>query len=148
MTNDRPYKRAMSHEDAVRELRRQAGTQFDPELVGLFCDLFADAPPLPDASVTAMNAHARRLGAARRAGGVLRPRRSCPSTPGRAGRGAGSAETARTAPGKSSNLTRARRQLTRVVELAASPSGRGCAAGILRRVSSPDPAPGRDRHRS
>ena len=56
MTRDRPYKAAMSHDAAIKELRRQAGTQFDPELVGLFCDLYADAPPEPDSSVVAMNA--------------------------------------------------------------------------------------------
>jgi len=36
MTSDRPYRKAMSHEDAVNELRRCAGTQFDPNLVELF----------------------------------------------------------------------------------------------------------------
>ncbi len=56
MTRDRPYKAAMTHDAAVKELRRQAGTQFDPELVGLFCELYADAAPEPDASVVAMNA--------------------------------------------------------------------------------------------
>jgi diguanylate cyclase (GGDEF)-like protein len=54
MTHDRPYKRAMSHEDAIQELRRHAGTQFDPELVGLFCDLFARHAPTPDPVVLAM----------------------------------------------------------------------------------------------
>jgi diguanylate cyclase (GGDEF)-like protein len=54
MTHDRPYKRAMGHDDAVKEIRRHAGTQFDPELVTLFCDLFATRAPAPDAKVLAM----------------------------------------------------------------------------------------------
>jgi diguanylate cyclase (GGDEF)-like protein len=54
MTHDRPYKRAMDHDSAVRELRRHAGTQFDPELVALFCDLFAAEAPLPDPHVAAI----------------------------------------------------------------------------------------------
>ncbi|MEA2383168.1 MAG: hypothetical protein QOH72_3139 [Solirubrobacteraceae bacterium] len=33
MTSDRPYRRAMAHEDAVSELARAAGTQFDPRVV-------------------------------------------------------------------------------------------------------------------
>jgi diguanylate cyclase (GGDEF)-like protein len=54
MTHDRPYKRAMSHEDAIIELRRHAGTQFDPDLVALFCDLFAARAPSPDPVVLAL----------------------------------------------------------------------------------------------
>jgi diguanylate cyclase (GGDEF)-like protein len=54
MTHDRPYKRAMCHDEAVKEIRRHAGTQFDPELVTLFCDLFATRAPAPDAKVLAM----------------------------------------------------------------------------------------------
>jgi diguanylate cyclase (GGDEF)-like protein len=62
MINDRPYKRAISHEQAVSELRRHAGTQFDPELVELFCDLYADHAPEPDPAVVAMRASGRAHG--------------------------------------------------------------------------------------
>lgn len=36
MTSNRPYRKAMTHEAAVAELQRCAGTQFDPELVDKF----------------------------------------------------------------------------------------------------------------
>ncbi len=36
MTSDRPYRKAMSLEEAVRELRTHAGTQFDPRVVAAF----------------------------------------------------------------------------------------------------------------
>jgi diguanylate cyclase (GGDEF)-like protein len=36
MTNDRPYRLAMSREEAVEELRRGTGTQFDPKVVEAF----------------------------------------------------------------------------------------------------------------
>jgi len=42
MTNDRPYRAAMSHERALQELRFFAGIQFDPELTEVFIDMIAD----------------------------------------------------------------------------------------------------------
>lgn len=42
MTSDRPYRKAMSREDAVAELKRCAGTQFDPDLVDMFISLLEE----------------------------------------------------------------------------------------------------------
>jgi diguanylate cyclase (GGDEF)-like protein len=56
MIHDRPYKRAMSHDMAIMELRRHSGTQFDPQLVTLFCDLFAQHAPAADPTLTAITA--------------------------------------------------------------------------------------------
>ena len=38
MTTDRPYRRAMGIKEAIGELHRHAGTQFDPQIVRLFVD--------------------------------------------------------------------------------------------------------------
>ena len=43
ITNDRVYKKAASHEEALNELKRCAGTQFDAEIVSAFMELFSES---------------------------------------------------------------------------------------------------------
>jgi HD-GYP domain-containing protein (c-di-GMP phosphodiesterase class II) len=50
MTSDRPYRRAISSADAIAELRRGSGTQWDPELVGLFLSRVMKEPEDADLS--------------------------------------------------------------------------------------------------
>jgi len=44
MTSDRPYRKAMSHEEAIAELQKGAGKQFDPALVVLFTQILEKNP--------------------------------------------------------------------------------------------------------
>ena len=39
MTNDRPYRKALSLEEAFEEIKRNSGTQFDPEIANIFIEL-------------------------------------------------------------------------------------------------------------
>lgn len=39
MMNDRPYRRGMTNKEAVEELKRCSGTQFDPNLIKLFLEI-------------------------------------------------------------------------------------------------------------
>jgi putative nucleotidyltransferase with HDIG domain len=52
MTSDRPYRPALDRDEAVAEVVRCAGTQFDPEVVRVFLELFAEAAELPAAAVS------------------------------------------------------------------------------------------------
>lgn len=44
LTSDRPYRRAVSEEDALAEIRRHAGSQFDPSIVQVLIE--ADRKPV------------------------------------------------------------------------------------------------------
>jgi HD-GYP domain-containing protein (c-di-GMP phosphodiesterase class II) len=36
MTNDRPYRQALTHHEAMEEIKKCSGRQFDPDLVPVF----------------------------------------------------------------------------------------------------------------
>lgn len=40
MTSTRPYRKPRSHQEALEELRRCSGTQFDPEIAGVFIKIY------------------------------------------------------------------------------------------------------------
>ena len=48
LTHDRPYRAALTVEEALTELRANVGTQFDPEVIGVFVSLGALAPSTDD----------------------------------------------------------------------------------------------------
>ncbi|MDA1053412.1 MAG: diguanylate cyclase [Planctomycetota bacterium] len=50
MVTDRTYRKARTRAEAFAEIRRCAGTQFDPQLVERFIDIVASKPPLPQLS--------------------------------------------------------------------------------------------------
>jgi diguanylate cyclase (GGDEF)-like protein len=61
MVHERPYSQAKTHEDALAELQRHAGTQFDPEVVSVFCTLYAKEVP-PDGLDEVYRLHERARG--------------------------------------------------------------------------------------
>ncbi len=44
MTSDRPYRKALSLQQAIEELQNNAGTQFDPTVVEAFLKVLAETP--------------------------------------------------------------------------------------------------------
>lgn len=42
MTEDRVYRKALSEEEAVREIIANSGKQFDPQIVTLFLEVYSD----------------------------------------------------------------------------------------------------------
>ena len=48
MTSDRPYRRALSHGEALAAIAREAGKQFDPQVVRVFLRVFAEGREAED----------------------------------------------------------------------------------------------------
>lgn len=48
MTTDRPYRKALSREEAIQEILRKAGTQFDPEVVEVFLSVIQEELQVTD----------------------------------------------------------------------------------------------------
>jgi HD-GYP domain-containing protein (c-di-GMP phosphodiesterase class II) len=61
MVHERPYSSALSHQAALDELRDNAGTQFDPKVVEVFCAIYAGAVP-PDGLLEVYRLHERARG--------------------------------------------------------------------------------------
>ena len=43
MTSDRPYRKALSEEEALSEIKRMSGIQFRPDFVAIFLDLMKES---------------------------------------------------------------------------------------------------------
>jgi len=61
MVHDRPYSVVRTHDDALAELQRHAGTQFDPDVVNVFCAIYKSAAP-PDGLEEVYRLHERARG--------------------------------------------------------------------------------------
>ncbi|MBP2668576.1 MAG: putative phosphohydrolase [Deltaproteobacteria bacterium] len=54
MTTDRPYREALSTEEALEEILRFKGTQFSPELAEEFARMVRELPPMDEATLKSM----------------------------------------------------------------------------------------------
>jgi HD-GYP domain-containing protein (c-di-GMP phosphodiesterase class II) len=61
MVHERPYSDAKTHEEALEELKRHAGTQFDPQVVDIFCQIYAEQVP-PDGLEEVYRLHQKARG--------------------------------------------------------------------------------------
>jgi diguanylate cyclase (GGDEF)-like protein len=57
MTSGRPYKAAISHSEALAELRRNAGIQFDPAVVEAFCAVVIEGSVPAGDGLTSVHGH-------------------------------------------------------------------------------------------
>lgn len=65
MIHERPYKNTRTHAQALAELRENAGTQFDPDVVNTFCEVYATGVP-PDGLEEVYRLHERARGGVER----------------------------------------------------------------------------------
>jgi hypothetical protein len=61
MVHERPYSDAKTHEEALEELKHHAGTQFDPQVVDIFCQIYAEQVP-PDGLEEVYRLHQKARG--------------------------------------------------------------------------------------
>lgn len=52
MTTDRPYRKALSREAAIAEVKRCSGTQFDPQVVEVFLQILMEEEKEGDKSIS------------------------------------------------------------------------------------------------
>ncbi len=76
MTHDRPYRPACTSDDAVSEIVRSSGTQFDPQVVEAFRSLFAGAASPDSGNTGSRFKHTLTPGAPEQ--GTSRSSRPCP----------------------------------------------------------------------